>query len=81
MFFWNTNGLTGATVAADTEAAVYALFSERYRVRKVRKGFPTMNGSTYHVHLQDGSELKVHLASRSSVFGGDQVYVNYIDET
>ncbi len=74
------NYFTGVTLTHDTEAAVRQLFSARYKVISVRKGFGGFDGNMYYVHLRDGGQIKVHVAPRFSVFGGDKYYINYVEE-
>ena len=82
VFNFFSNSLVGATVASDSESAVYTLFSERYRVKRVRRGMNSLSGSSvYYVTLTDNSVLKVHLAKKSSLFGGEELAVSYISES
>lgn len=75
----SANYYTGTTLHEDTERAVRQLFSQRYKVTSVTRGFGGLNGSMYYVYLRDGGRMKVHVAPRVSLFGGDQYYINYVE--
>lgn len=78
--FGFADSFVGSVVADDNENAVYQLFSERYRVKRVRRGMNSLNGSSvYYVTLADNTVLKVHLAKKSSFFGGEQTVVSSVD--
>lgn len=80
--FGFADSFVGSVVADDNENAVYQLFSERYRVKRVRRGMNSLSGaSTYYVTLADNTVLKVHLARKSSLFGGKELAVSYISES
>lgn len=77
--FGFADSFVGSVVADDNENAVYQLFSDRYRVKRVRRGMNSLSGaSTYYVTLADNSVLKVHLVKKSSLFGGEQIVVSSI---
>lgn len=76
----SANYFIGITLADDSAEAVRHLFSQRYQVSSVRKGFGGWNGNMYYVHLRDGSTIKVHVAPKLGLFGGEKYCVNYVEE-
>ncbi len=77
--FGFADSFVGSVVADDSENAVYQLFSERYRVKHVRRGMNSLSGSSvYCVTLADNTVLKVHLAKKSSLFGSEQIVVTAV---
>ena len=67
---------TDAILKEDSPKAVHDLFSGRYNVRKVEKG----RGDDYRVYTRDGHVTNVKVGKRTNLFGGERVFVKYVDE-